>query len=68
MYKYLSEINLTRIKNSFVKNIHSLHNENSMSKEIAKKRAAALRNLWNTREKQKQKYVSKCIYTLSTRD
>ena len=39
-----------------------MHNENSMSKEIAKKRAAALGNLPNTREKQKQKYVSKCIY------
>ena len=26
MYKYLSEMNLTRIKNSFVENIHSLAN------------------------------------------
>ena len=33
-----------------------------MSKEIAKKRAAALENMRNTREKQKQKYVSKSIY------
>ena len=38
-----------------------------MKKKIAKKRAAALENMQNT-EKQTQKYVSKCIYTLSTRD
>ena len=32
-----------------------------MKKKIAKKRAAALWNMGNIREKQKPKYVSKCI-------
>ena len=36
-----------------------------MKKKIAKKRVAALRNI---SEKQKQKYVSKYISPLSTRD
>ena len=39
-----------------------------MKKKIAKKRAAALGNMRNIREKQKQKYVSKSISLLSTRD
>ena len=32
-----------------------------MKKKIAKKKAAALGNIQNIREKQKQKYVYKCI-------
>ena len=39
-----------------------------MKKKIAKKKAAALGNVSNIREKQKQKYVSKRIFPLSTRD
>ena len=39
-----------------------------MKKKIAKKKAAALGNVSNIREKQKQKYVSKHIFPLSTRD
>ena len=35
--------------------------KNSMKKKIAKKRVSALWNMQNIREKQKQKYVSKCI-------
>jgi len=42
--------------------------KNSMKKKIAKKRAAAMGNIRNIREKQKQKYVSKSISALSTRD
>ena len=42
--------------------------EKYMKKKIAKKRAAALGNMRNIREKQKQKYVSKSISLLSTRD
>ena len=39
-----------------------------MKKKITKKRAAALGNMGNIREKQKQKYVSKFIFPLSTRN
>ena len=39
-----------------------------MKKKIAKKRAAALGNMRNIGEKQKQIYLSKCIFHLSTRD
>ena len=39
-----------------------------MKKKIAKKRAAALINMRNIREKRKQKYILKSISTLSTMD
>ena len=41
--------------------------KNSTKKKIAKKKAAALGNVSNIREKQKQKYVSKRTFPLSTR-
>ena len=40
--------------------------KNSMKNKIAKKRAAALGNVRNV--KQKHKFVSKCIFPLSARD
>ena len=42
--------------------------KNIMKNKIAKNRAAALWNMRNIRLKQKQKYVSKCIFPLSIRD
>ena len=40
----------------------------SIKKKLQKQRAAALGNMRNIREKEKQKYVPKCIFPLSTRD
>lgn len=46
----------------FVQKIIKINKQtNSMKKKIAKKRAAALDNVQNIRENQKQEYVSKCI-------
>ena len=42
--------------------------KNSMKKKTGKKRAAALGNMQNIREKPNHKYVSKCIFPLSSRD
>ena len=46
----------------FVQKIIKINKQtSSMKKKIAKKRAAALDNVQNIRENQKQEYVSKCI-------
>ena len=38
---------------------------NSMKRKLRKQSAAALGNMLNIREKEEQKYVSKCVFPLS---